>query len=138
MAVSDYMRSGSPVPADLKELTILLVARKQKCGFQWHSHVPVAQEAGLSREAVRAVRDQRKPHDLTEAQAATYDAVNEILETQRISDPAFQALKERVGAELLIDIVGIAGYYAALAMILDTARIIHRQPNAEDLPTFEN
>lgn len=138
MAVSDYMRSGSHVPADLKELTILMVARKQKCGFQWHSHVPVAQEAGLSRDAVRAVRDHRRPHDLTKAQAATYDAVKELLETQRISNPAFQALKEKVGAELLIDIVGIAGYYMALAMILNTARVVHRQPIAEDLPTFEN
>jgi 4-carboxymuconolactone decarboxylase len=136
MAVSDYMRSGSNVPADLKELTILMAARKQKCSFQWHSHAFAAEETGLSRDAVRAVRDQRRPHDLTEVQAATYDAVNELLETQRISDWAFQTLKERVGPELLIDIVGIAGYYMALAMILNTAQVVHHQPVAEDLPAF--
>lgn len=136
MAVSDYMRSGSRVPTDLKELTILMVARAQKCGFQWHSHAPVALEAGLSRNAVCAVRDQRRPHDLTNSQAATYDAVKELLETQRISDSTFHALREQIGMELLIDIVGIAGYYSALAMILNTAQAVHRRPVGEDLSTF--
>jgi len=138
MTVSDYMQSGSPVPADLKELTILMVARKQRCGFQWHSHVSLAEKAGLSRQAVRAVRDQQRPHDLTEVQAATHDAVKELLETQRISDSAFQTLKEKVGLGPLIDIVGIAGYYMALAMILNTAQVVHLQPIAEDLPMLGN
>jgi hypothetical protein len=62
--------------------------------------------------------------------------VKELLETQRVSDPAFHALKERVGVELLIDIIGIAGYYVALAMILNTAQVVHDQPIPEDVPTF--
>ena len=130
------MRSGSRVPANLKELTILLVARSQRCEFQWHSHTPVAKAAGISQAAIHAVRDQRRPIDLTDAEAATYDAVNELLKTQRISDTTFHTLRKSVGAELLIDIVGIAGYYVALAMILNTAQVVHRQTVTEDLSEF--
>jgi len=41
-------RLWSSLPADLLEAVFLIVARRCRCAYQWHTHVPKALAAGLS------------------------------------------------------------------------------------------
>jgi 4-carboxymuconolactone decarboxylase len=135
MTVSDYNRSGTPLSAPVQELIILMIAVHQQCDFEWDSHIAKALQAGLSLDTVRALGAGERPGDLTDELSVVYDAVNELITRRRISDGAFNGLKSHLGEEQLMEIVGIAGYYTALSMILNTGETVHPNP-PRDLPTF--
>src|SRR5579862_3853259 len=46
--MGDYLRFESDVPADLKELAILLVARFWSAQYEWYAHSKLSVKAGLS------------------------------------------------------------------------------------------
>jgi 4-carboxymuconolactone decarboxylase len=51
-----------------------------------------------------------------------YDFTTELLKTRRVSDTTFNRADQRFGKRGVVDMAGIVGYYAFLAMELNMAR----------------
>src|ERR1700730_2703699 len=64
-ALGAFCRYGTQLPPRLSELAILLVGAHWRSGFEWHAHAPIAARAGVSAEAIEAIRCGRTPQ-LTE------------------------------------------------------------------------
>ena len=58
--------------------------------------------------------------------------VTEYLKTHRVSDASYAAALAMLGEHGVVDLVGIAGYYSLLAMMLNTARTA--VPEDSDVP----
>lgn len=55
-AVLEYVRSlYDQLPDDVRQLTILAVAREERSVYEWHQHVPVARDVGIGGETIRAI-----------------------------------------------------------------------------------
>src|SRR5213075_1153308 len=52
-----YLRFGATLPGEIRELAILLAARRQKAPYEWVKHAPPARKAGLSEDVIEAVRE---------------------------------------------------------------------------------
>ena len=63
------------------------------------------------------------PAALDPDEAAVVDFCRELHETKQVSDAAWGAALERFGERGVIDLIGTCGYYAAVSMVLNAARV---------------
>lgn len=119
--VGEYLRWGSRLPGDLRELAILVVARHWSQPVEWFAHAKVGLEEGLTASQINAIGESRRPEGAP-AQLAVYDLCVEILETRQVSEETYARLTSLLpDEELVIDLLGACGYYVLLAIIMNTA-----------------
>jgi 4-carboxymuconolactone decarboxylase len=118
--VGEYVRFDARLPAPVRELAILSVAREMDCRFEWAGHVPIARKAGVRPEAIDIIRERRAPAGLTsdEAQVVGY-ASRLVGQRHRVDEPTFRALEARFGLEGLVELTALIGYYGMLACTLN-------------------
>ncbi len=121
-SMGDYLRYHSGIGNTLSELVILVTARNWTQDYEWHVHAPIAAKSGIKPETIAAIREGRRPADLTEDEAIVYDFTNELQQTKRVSDATWARAEKRFGKPALVDMVGISGYYTFLAMQLNASR----------------
>jgi len=121
-AMGEYMRYRTVLPPRLNELIILITARHWTQQFEWHVHQPAALKAGLDAGIVDAVAEGRRPADMPEEEAIVHDFTIELLRSQGVSDQVYARAVARFGEHGVIDVVGVAGYYSFLSMMMNTAQ----------------
>ena len=78
--VGEYLRFDSALPPRLSEFATLIVARTWTQQFEWFVHVPLALAAGTSQSTIDALRDGRRPHDMSDDEALVHDFSVELLQ----------------------------------------------------------
>ena len=118
-AVGEYVRYRSALPPRLSELAILVTAAHWRQQYEWDIHAPIALEAGLPQAVLDALWAGDAPADLDTAQQAVYDLCVALHRDRTV----FPVLRDRARAALgeqgVMDAIGICGYYALLAMVLN-------------------
>lgn len=114
-AVGATIRYGSTLPDPLRELAILATAVAIDCGYEWNQHAPIALAAGVSPEALEAVRKGEGARVLAEPEASVVALCGEIVANGRASPPSLAKIGGLLGRTAATEIVAIAGYYPLLA-----------------------
>lgn len=117
-----YLRFESPIPSKLKELAILVTARRWTQHYEWYAHRQVALHAGLAPEIAAAIADGRRPDNLADDEDAVYRFCTELHANGRVSDPTYATAVALFGEQGVIDLCAICGHYTTLAMVLNVAR----------------
>jgi 4-carboxymuconolactone decarboxylase len=117
-----YIRWGAKVPFRLAEFAGLMAARDWSCQYEWAVHVPHALRGGLSQDTVDALAECRRPDKMKKDEAIVYDFVNELLKNRSVSDTTYARAVKHFGEESVVDLVGVVGYYAMIAMLMNVAR----------------
>jgi 4-carboxymuconolactone decarboxylase len=120
--VGHYVRFMSPLPAPLREICILLTARRWTAQFEWWAHRRIGEEAGLSPALCEAIAKGERPAGLDAAQAAVYDFAANLLETGQVTDAQFDAVVRQFGEAGAADIIGAVGYYSTVSFFLNVDR----------------
>jgi 4-carboxymuconolactone decarboxylase len=103
----------------LFELMILVVARNFSAQYEWFAHGPRAAEAGISAEAVEAIRNRRTPVLTRDDEKMVYDVVTELCSARTLSKSAYDRALGMLGLEQLIELIAGAGFYIMLATVLN-------------------
>jgi 4-carboxymuconolactone decarboxylase len=118
----EYLRFHSALGTRLNELVILITARQWTQQFEWLMHYPIALQAGLGADIAEAIAEGRRPQRMAEDEALVYDFCDELYRTRAVSDATYARAVARFGEQGVVDMVGVAGYYSMLAMIMNVAR----------------
>ncbi len=121
-ALGAYIRWGVKVPFRLAEMAGLMAARDWSCQYEWTVHVPHALRGGLPQETINALAECRRPEKMKKDEAIVYDFVNELLKNRSVSDTTYARAIKQFGEESVVDLVGVVGYYAMIAMLMNVAR----------------
>ncbi|MHB8068233.1 MAG: carboxymuconolactone decarboxylase family protein [Desulfobaccales bacterium] len=114
-----YLRFGSgALPADLRELAILWVARQLNAAYEWVKHTPPAHAAGLPEELIEAVRTGMEKEKLSDTQTAVIEAAGCVLARRSINQDLQDRLLARLGLEGLIELVVLCGFYQMIAGVI--------------------
>jgi len=118
-ALGAYLRFG-PVrlPADVRELCILRVARQAKAAYEWVQHEPAARKAGLSDEAIQDLRAGKKPAGLSPLQEKALAAADCVLDRKSIPPGLQGQLEKELGIKGLIELVVLCGFYQMIAGVI--------------------
>ena len=118
-----YLRFGTQLSDALLELAILVTARRFRCPNIWHSHRALGLKAGLDPTFIAAVSGDRRPAGMSDKEAAIYDFASELVVGLGVEDPTFARIVTTFDRRTAMDLAGLCGYYALLAMVLNTARV---------------
>jgi 4-carboxymuconolactone decarboxylase len=130
-----FCRYRTGLPLRLSELAILVTAARWQAQAEWHIHYPIALEAGVAPDDAEAIRVGRQPAFADPDDALIYTFATELYETKRVGDATYAATVERFGHEVTINLVGLLGYYALVAMTLNVFEM--RAQGQETLPFAE-
>lgn len=119
--LGEHLRWQGKLPPKLKELAVLVTARRWTCQHEWVMHSKLALEAGLASEVVQSIQDGKEPKGLSEEEKAVYTFCKEVHATGRAGDAAFAAIEKRYGLDGALELIAINGYYSLMAMVLNTA-----------------
>jgi 4-carboxymuconolactone decarboxylase len=133
--LGEYLRYRSSMGQTLSELAVLITARECSQDYEWFLHQPIAVKAGVKKEITDAIRDGKRPQDMTEDEALVYDFSIELHRTKNVSDALYARALKRFGPQGVVDLIGTNGYYTLLAMQLNA----HKMPlpeGAKGLPAL--
>jgi 4-carboxymuconolactone decarboxylase len=120
--LGEYLRYRSSIGLRLSELAILVTARHWNQQVEWAIHAPIALQQGLKPAAVEAIRTNLRPQELLADEQIVYAFCKELLETQNVQDATWESAIATFGDQGCIDLIGVIGYYAYLAMLMNAAR----------------
>jgi 4-carboxymuconolactone decarboxylase len=103
----------------LMELAVLVIARHWSAQYEWHVHEKAGLRAGLTSEAVNAVRHRRTPPFAHEDERLVYDIVNELHATRTLSQASYDQAVAALGLDQFIELVTVIGFYTTAAMMIN-------------------
>ena len=117
------LRFRTSLPQALNEFAILITAREWSSQYEWYAHHRLALAAGLPASVAADLAEGRRPEGMNDDQRIIYEFCTELHRTRFVSDAAFEAVKGRFGEQGVVDLIAVSGYYVAVAMTLNTARV---------------
>jgi 4-carboxymuconolactone decarboxylase len=132
--MGEYLRYRSAVGLRVSELAILVTARHWDQQAEWAIHAPIAAREGIKSEVIAAIALGEQPTSMADDEAAAYALCVELLRTKQVSDVTWARAIEVFGEDGAVDLIGICGYYAFLAMVMNAARTPAPASKVEPLP----
>jgi 4-carboxymuconolactone decarboxylase len=120
--MGEYLRYGCTLDRRVMEFATLIAARSWTQQYEWQAHHGLALKAGLNPEIAQAVAEGRRPAGMAADEEAAYELLTEVLRNQCVSDATYARAIAVFGEPGVVDLVGLAGYYVLLAMVMNTAR----------------
>jgi 4-carboxymuconolactone decarboxylase len=118
-ALGKYCRYDSSLPPRLSELAILVTARYWTADYEWWAHEKHARAAGLADAVIEAVRAGRAPALERDDEAAVYEVATTLYRERCLPDAVYRRGLDALGEGGMVDLVGIMGYYALIAMTIN-------------------
>lgn len=119
--VGEYLRFDSVLPPRLSEFATLVVSRAWTQQFEWRVHAALALKAGTSAATIDALRDGRRPTDMSDDEALVHDFAVELMRHHGVSDATYSAAVARLGEQGVVDLVALLGYFVTVSMVLNVA-----------------
>lgn len=132
-ALGQYVRWNSDLTPAQRETAVITAARQLDARLMWGAHVRLAREAGVREAVIEAVGQRADLGDLTGEEAAIIRYVRELLHANRVTNHAFEALRDVIGDRGMVDLTGLVGYYAIVGFTLNAFEIEPAE-GAEPLP----
>ncbi|HEY0847489.1 MAG TPA: carboxymuconolactone decarboxylase family protein [Noviherbaspirillum sp.] len=120
--VGEYLRFQSSLETRINEWVMLIVSRQWTQQFEWCMHYPLALKAGVKQDVLDALAQGRRPSGMADDEAIAYDLCDELARTHGVSDETYRLAVERFGERGIIDMVGLAGYFTTVSMVMNVAR----------------
>ncbi len=118
-ALGEYLRYRSALPPRLSEFAILVTAAHWQQQFEWDIHAPIALEAGVAQPILDALWARREPQGLDADAQILYELCVSVHSRGKPSAELVARAEAVLGTQGATDAIGICGYYALLAMVLN-------------------
>jgi len=114
----EHLRYRTSLSDAETEIAICCAARAADADFIWSAHVRLGKAAGVREAAIHAI-DTFAPLDgLTANEALIIQYGRELLETKKVTDGTFEAVRKRFGEKGLMELTATMGVYLMNATIL--------------------
>ena len=119
-----YLRGDeSSLPANIRELGMLVTAREMDCQFIWNAHAAMGRRSGLSDALVDGLRDKTDLADLSPEESAVINYGREFFRTHRVSEGTFNDAMSLFGTRGLVELTTLMGYYSCLAFNINAFEV---------------
>jgi 4-carboxymuconolactone decarboxylase len=120
--VGQYVRFRCGLDQRINRLAGMLATRHWSNQYEWNGHVPYALKAGLEQSVIDAIAEGRRPPRMAGDESVVYDFITELYANKSVSDATYARALSQFGEAGIIDLLGVVGYYATNAMIMNVAR----------------
>jgi len=117
------VRRQAALPALLKELAVLTVARLTGAQIMWHSHVPGARAAGASEAQLSAMGEGQRHTYFSDAERAAIAYAEEATRDVRVADQTWEAARAVLDDEQLAELVLTVAFFNMVARFTEPVRV---------------
>ena len=121
--LGELIRYEISLPARLRELAILVIARHWSADHEWQVHSKEALKQGLSADAISDIEHGRSPAFESPAERLAHDFTRSIIDSRSVPGPLYDAALAAFGEKGVVELVGVVGYYTFVSMTLTTFEI---------------
>jgi 4-carboxymuconolactone decarboxylase len=132
----EYLRFGSVLPADVRELVTCAVARHTSNQFEWGMHAPLAIKAGISKSALDSLQAGARPKQLGAQQEVALEFTREMLATHGTSDETYADALAAFGEQGIVELATLAGYFTTVCWVMNVARTSAQPSDTNPLGAF--
>ncbi|HEX9703035.1 MAG TPA: carboxymuconolactone decarboxylase family protein [Rhodospirillales bacterium] len=122
-ALGAYLRFDSVLPGRLRELAILITARFWTAQFEWHIHRGFAEKEGLDPAIIDAIAARQTPEFHAADEKVVYAYCRELHKQHRVSDATYADAVKVLGAEAVVELTALNGYYTLISMVLNAFEV---------------
>jgi AhpD family alkylhydroperoxidase len=116
------------VPARQRELAILTVAHAARCRYEWIQHEAIAVGCGVTAAEIAAIADGTADAVFGHADAAVVRLCAEAVSSVEASPQAVAAARAELGDRQTVELLCLAAFYTATAIVARSADIDIDQP----------
>lgn len=118
-SLGGLLRFRTSIDRRLSEVAICTVGAYWHAEFEFYAHAPMAIEHGVDSAMIDAMREGRTPEFARDDERVVYDIVTQLLANHRVDAATFEAGKELLGEQGLVELVSTVGYYCLISMTLN-------------------
>ena len=139
---STYLRFGTEKDQRLTELVILATAREARSQYEWTSHEPAGERAGLEPESIDFVKrraDLDTAGDIPgfgDRERTIIAFVREVVSEEKVTSATFRRARELFGDRGVMELAGLVGYYGFVNITLKTFDVQLAPGRERLLPDF--
>jgi 4-carboxymuconolactone decarboxylase len=112
-------REGLVVEPQLRQIAILAAVRERDANYVWAAQVDVARRVGLREAVIDLLRAKGDPAALSPDECDIVLYARQLMRTNRVEQPLFDALRERHGVQWLVELTAVANFYVALCGVVN-------------------
>ena len=116
--LGEFLRFGSTLPGDIREMAILITARSVNQAYEWVAHAKIARKEGLAEDVIERVRARGDLATLPPRYARAARVVQHVLAYQSIPQGLQDEAQRELGITGLMELVALAGQYRMIAGVL--------------------
>ena len=120
--LGEFLRYRCSVPERLREWAIIVTARCWRQAFEWQVHAPLAHKAGVSAAAIAELAAGETPLSAAEDERTIHAFCAALHLSRGVDDALYAQAVALLGEQGTVELTGLCGYYAMLAMMLNMAR----------------
>lgn len=119
-----YLRLGAALltraklPARLRELVILRIAKMTGSKYEWTQHLPIALEMGVTAEQAEQVSDWRASKLFSDKERAILQYVEEVAQNIAAGDETFKELRKYLDEQETVELTMSIGHWGMTARFL--------------------
>ena len=121
--LGERLRFHGTLPGAAREIAILMVGAKWMAEYEWWAHARIARREGVPEETIDAIRRGERPPLSDPVERVVYGFTAALIESGRVDRATYDAARERIGDEGLVELVTLTGYYTLVSFILNTFEV---------------
>jgi 4-carboxymuconolactone decarboxylase len=134
--VGEHIRWGCDLPDEIREMAILMVARRWDQEFEWRYHLPIALNCGLTEADAESLGRGERPEGMRPQSAVAWQLLDEVLTTGAAREVTIGSALDLLGTRQVVELVATAGYYTTLAYVMNVAGT--QPPEGAPMPRTES
>ena len=113
------VRFEASIERRLQELAIITVGAHWRSNFEFWAHARMAIDHGIEPSAIDALAAGEPPSFEREDEAEVHRFAAQLVTTGRVDRDRYDAVRQRVGEQALIDLITTIGYYSLVSLTLN-------------------
>lgn len=114
-----FAREGLIVEPQLRQIAVLAMVREKDGNYVWAAQVDVARRVGLREAVIDLLRAKGDPSSLPDDERDIIVYARQLMRTNRVEQPVFDALLKRHGAQWLVEVTAVGNFYVALCGVVN-------------------
>jgi 4-carboxymuconolactone decarboxylase len=129
-----FFREGSVVEPKLRSHAILAAVREREAAYVWAAQVGAARRAGVPEATIDLLRAKGDAAALPADERDIVTYTRQLMRTNRADQAVSDRLKDRHGAQWLVELTAAANYFAFLSGMVNAFEV-PAPPDGDKLPS---
>jgi 4-carboxymuconolactone decarboxylase len=123
LPLTPFFWHESIIEGKLRSVGILAAVREREAAYVWAAQVAMARKNGVREEVIDLLRAKGDPGTLPAPEREIVTYVRQLLRTNRVDQANFDALRNRHGAQWLVELTATIGYFGLVSGIANAFEV---------------